>query len=330
MSPNSANAPVHSSRILLHAALLVPAMACGGDNESGQAVGTLEVVEIDAGPLQASRVLGIRVREGDVVKIGDTIAVFTIPTLNASEAQATARATAARQTARDVTNGPRPAEIAAAEAELSAATSEADKAASDLARIEPLAARGDVSRAQLDAARSAARVAASRRDAAGEALRLVREGATSAREAAARAEAEAADAAAEMVRATVNDLVLLAPVAGVITSRNAEPGEVLTPGSSAVTIGQTSKPFARIFVSQFVLPSLHVGDTLSATLDRDSTRYVGRVASIATKAEYTPRVALTESEREDLLFAIRIEFDNASDRLKAGLPITVHLPRNER
>jgi HlyD family secretion protein len=161
-------------------------------------------------------------------------------------------------------------------------------------------------------------------------VRVLREGATSAQRAAARAEADAAAAAAAVIRASANDLVLMSPVDGVITSRNVEPGEVVTPGTGALTIGQPSRPWARIFVSQFALQSLRVGDTVQASLDRDSTRFAGRIASIATSAEYTPRVALTEREREDLLFAVRVEFTDTTSRLKAGIPITIHLPRNAR
>ena len=304
--------------------------ACGGEDQAGQAVGTLEIVEVNAGPLQVARAVHVAVDEGDEVKAGDTLVIFALPTSSASEAQAEARAAAARQSSRAVSASARPAEVARADAEVRAATSEAAKAAADLARIEPLAERGDVSRAQLDAIRTAARTAASKRDAAQQSLRLLLQGATTELKAAARAEAEAAEAAAALVRATVNDLVLLSPVDGVVTSRNVEPGEVLTPGASAISVGQPSRPYARIFVSQFVLPLLAVGDTLSATLDRDSTRYFGRISSIATRAEYTPRVALTEDEREDLLFAVRIEFADTTARLKAGLPITVHLPRPQK
>ena len=59
-----------------------------------------------------------------------------------------------------------------------------------------------------------------------------------------------------------------------------------------------------------------------------ATAFRGRVAAIATKAEFTPRVALTEQERADLLFGVRIEFRDDTRRLHAGLPITVELPAN--
>jgi HlyD family secretion protein len=312
------------------AAMVVLTIGCSNRVDEDRVVGTLEMVEVNVGPLQAARAVHVLVREGDAVTEGDTLAILSIPTLGASVAQAAARATAAREGARELLVGARPAELSRAEAEVRAAVSEADRAAADLARIEPLAQRGDISQAQLDATRNAARVAASRRDAAQQSLRLLREGSRSERRAAAQAESRAADAAADVIRATADDLVLTAPVSGIVTSRNVEPGEVLTPGGSAVTIGQPSRPWARVYVSQFVLPSLRVGDTVTAMLDRDTTRFRGRIASIASAAEYTPRVALTEDERADLMFGVRIEFDDRTGRLKAGLPVTVTLPRGAR
>lgn len=290
------------------------------------AVGTLEMVEVDVGPLQPARVVRVLVEEGEPVRAGDTLAVLGSPTLTAATAQAEARAAAADESARELARGSRPAEVQRAEAELAAATAEAERTAADVARLDPLAAKGDVSRAVMDAARAASRVAASRRDAAREALRLVRDGARVERRAAAAAEARGAKAAVDMIRATANDLVLISPVAGVVSSRNVEPGEVLAAGQSAVTVGQPSRPWARIYVGPTVLPRLKSGDTLVAQLDGDTTHFRGHITAIATKAEYTPRVALTEQERADLLFGVKVEFADTTQRLRAGLPVTVTLP----
>jgi HlyD family secretion protein len=106
----------------------------------------------------------------------------------------------------------------------------------------------------------------------------------------------------------------------------AEPGEVLAAGQSALTLGQPNRPWARIFVSQQALLHIKTGDSLVARLDGDSTTYRGRVSAIASRAEFTPRVALTDQERADLLFAVKLEFSDSTGRLKAGLPITVTLP----
>lgn len=305
-------------------------VACRRSEPSSSAVGTLEMLEVDVGPLQPSRAVRITAHEGDVVHTGDTLAVFALPTSAAAEVQAAARVDAARESARELDRGARPAELARAEATLRAASVEAERYAGDLARIEPLATKGVVSQAALDAARATARVSAERRDEARQSLLLLREGPRIERRRAANADARAAAAGADVIRAAASDLVLLSPMEGVVTSRNAEPGEVLAAGQSALTLAAPGKPWARIYVSQFVLPTLHVGDTLTARLDGDSTVYRGRIVAIASRAEYTPRVALTDEERADLLFGVKLEFDNRTDRLKAGLPITVRLPLARR
>ena len=300
---------------------------CGRPTLPDTAVGTLEMVETNIGPSQVARAVRVLVQEGDRVRVGDTLAVFATPTMGTAQAQADARAQSAQQAERELAHGARPAEISRAEADVKAAQADADRAAADLLRLEPLAARGDISRAQLDATRATARSSASRRDAVRETLRLLRDGPRDERRLAAAADARGAKAAAAAVRATTNDLVLVAPIDGVVTSRNVEPGEVLSPGQSAISLGQPSRPWARIYVSQFVLPRLHVGDTVAAQLDGDTIVRRGRIASIANKAEFTPRVALTEQERADLLFGVKIDFIDPTDQLKAGLPVTVRLPR---
>ncbi|WP_310572131.1 HlyD family efflux transporter periplasmic adaptor subunit [Gemmatimonas sp.] len=312
---------------------LVPLLLLGGCSPSSApdtAVGTLEMVEVDVGPLQPARALRVMVQEGDVVQAGDTLVLFTTPTLASSTAQAEARAVAAQEASRELASGARPAEISRAQADLRAAEADADRTAADLARLEPLAAKGDVSRASLDGVRAASRVAAGRRDAARDALRLIQDGARRERRQAAAAEARGAQAVADGWRATANDLVLLAPVAGVVSSRNVEPGEVMAAGQSAITVAQPSRPWARIYVSQFVLPTLHPGDSLSARLDGDTTLFRGRISAIATRAEFTPRVALTDQERADLLFGVKVEFADSTQRLRAGMPISVLLPRTRK
>lgn len=301
--------------------------SCRARPDENVAIGTLEMLETRVGPLQPARAVRVAVQEGDTVHEGDTLAVFVLPTLSASIDQAVARAAAARQTERELDAGPRAAEVARARSELAAAEADAERAAADLARLEPLAAKGDISKAQLDAARAASRTTSSRRDASRSALQLLEQGARPERRAAAAQEARSAEAATAVIRATANDLVLLAPLDGIVTSRHVEPGEALAAGQSALSIGQPSRPWARIFVSQGALLHLKAGDSLSARIDGDSIVYRGRVASISTQAEYTPRVALTDRERADLLFGVKVEFLDRTGRLKAGLPITVTLPQ---
>jgi HlyD family secretion protein len=128
--------------------------------------------------------------------------------------------------------------------------------------------------------------------------------------------------------ASVADMTLIAPVRGVVLSRNAEPGEVLAIGQSAITLGEVQRPWVRVYVNARDLPNISVGQTVRGALDNMPSRtFTGRVVAINTKAEFTPRVALTEDERADLMFGVKIEFSDSTGMLKPGLPITVSIPK---
>jgi HlyD family secretion protein len=52
----------------------------------------------------------------------------------------------------------------------------------------------------------------------------------------------------------------------------------------------------------------------------------GRVVASRDRAEFTPRVALTEEERADLVFGVKVAIADTTGALRAGLPVTVTFP----
>jgi len=113
-----------------------------------------------------------------------------------------------------------------------------------------------------------------------------------------------------------------------VMQRNAEPGEVIATGVPAMTIGDLAHPYVRIYVNEKALPRIRLGARAEGILDgQPGRRYGGHVAAINSKAEFTPRIALTEDERADLLFGVKVTFDVRADNaaLKPGLPITVRV-----
>jgi len=308
----------------LFAALVVA--ACSRDQSIVSGTGTLEVVEVDVSPLTPARILKVWREEGDTVLVGDTLVSLTQSTVAAEVDARRARLASAQAQLRDLEAGARPAEIARAQSELRAADSEAARTQQDLSRVTALAQSGSVSAQQLDAAKNAATAATSRRESLSEALRLLREGARPERVSAARAEVESARAALAAAAQTASDLVLTSPVAGIVLLRNAEPGEVIGAGMAAMTIGELAQPYVRIYVNQKLLPGVQLGARAEGVLDGLPGKvFVGTVAAINTKAEFTPRVALTDEERADLMFGVKVAFRDSTHLLKPGLPITVHI-----
>jgi HlyD family secretion protein len=318
---------MRSVAFLLALTLLTSACSSDAGDSALEVNGTIEVRQSDVAPMTPARVLRVLVDEGDAVRLGDTLVTMEQTTLPSDIEQRRARLAAAEAALRDLLAGSRAAEIEQAEAELRAAEAEVTRTARDVERFRPLVASGGLSQQQLDAAVAAARSAAAARDAAREAVTLARQGARPQQVQGARAEVTAARASLAAARATASDLVLLAPVDGTILSRNAEPGEVLGAAQSALTIGETARPWVRVYVNQKVVPRLRVGDSAHVVLDGVPDRPLrGRVASISPRAEFTPRVALTEEERADLVFGVKIDLDDGAAAVaKAGLPATVRL-----
>ncbi|HEX5074852.1 MAG TPA: HlyD family efflux transporter periplasmic adaptor subunit [Gemmatimonadaceae bacterium] len=307
------------------AASLVTALACAR-NATNQvtADGTVELTQVDVAPFVSGRVVRVTVDEGAVVRRGDTLVVLAQSTLPADIEQRRARVSLAEARLRDLQAGARPAEIEKAQADLRSVTAEAERAERERARLEPLAAAATISRSQYDAAVTAARAAAARRDAAAEALRLLREGARPEQVAAARAELASARSALAAGEATQGDLVITAPMDATVLGRYVERGEVLGAGEAAMTLGDAKRPWVRVYLPAPVIPFVRIGQPARVTVQGLGSRSApARVVSVATQAEFTPRVALTEKERADLLFGVKLDLIDTTGTFKAGLPATV-------
>lgn len=316
--------PMRGASERLCACALLLLAACTRAPSPPTGVGTLEVTEIDLAPSAPARVSRMLVQEGDQVRPGDTVAVLIQAGLGDQVAEARARVASAEAKLREMENGSRPEDIRRAEADLTAAQAGADRAAQELSRVKALAPAGVSTAQQLDDASAATREAEGRRAAAEEALRLMRAGPRPEQVSAQRAEVARAHAALGALQSTAQDLVLTSTADAVVISRNAEPGEILAAGVPAVTLGEVKHPYTRIYLGPAALPGIHLGEGATGVLDGfPDRRYVGRVVAIATQAEFTPRVALTARERADLLFGVKVAFDDTTGVLKAGLPITV-------
>jgi HlyD family secretion protein len=294
-----------------------------------KATGTLEIIEVDVAPLMTARVDRVLVEDGDSVKAGDTLVILRQPSNSADISQREATVSASRAGLAEAERGSRAPEIARAQAEVRALAAEATKLSNDATRARRLYDAGAISQQQLEAAMTAAREATLRRDAANQTLVLLQQGTRQERIAASRAQVQGAQASLSALEASVDALTLVSPTRGVVLSRNVEPGEIVSAGQSAVTLGESQRPWVRVYVNALALPSVKVGAAVRASVDGIPGRaFPGKIVSINTKAEFTPRVALTENERADMTFGVKIEFDDTTGVLKPGLPVTVTIPLN--
>lgn len=286
-------------------------------------------------PEVGGRLIAIRVQEGDRVQPGMVVAVLDPTDLDLALRRARAELDQARAARRLLVAGARPedlrqaeAELAASEANLRAARAELAAAETELARLEAMVAIDAASRQQEDTARMRRDVAAAqvrsaeeRVAAATAALDRLRAGAR--REelegAAARvAAAEAQVAALEKDRAATE---VRAPVAGVVTERFLEPGELVAPRTPILVLADLERAWANVYLDEPLIGRVRLGQPATLFVDGISAGLAGTVTFISPRAEFTPRNVQTREERAKLVYRLKVTTDNRAGLLKPGMPV---------
>jgi len=136
----------------------------------------------------------------------------------------------------------------------------------------------------------------------------------------------AAAARIERIRTDIADSTLTTPIRGRVLYRLAEPGEVLPAGGKVVTVLELSDVYMTIF-----LPTDEAGRTIVGAEGRivlDAAPYLvipAAVSFVAPRAQFTPKEVETRTEREKLMFRVKVRIDpellaRNAEKVKTGLP----------
>jgi HlyD family secretion protein len=219
------------------------------------------------------------------------------------------------------TAGSRPQEIKAAEQSVADATAEVEQRKLDLERAERLFSRDAVAAQDRDRAQTAFKRAQAQYQTAQQHLSEVREGSRPEEIAIAHANVKAARENLGLSRINLEYTTLRAPSAGVIAVRQAELGEVVSPGTPIVTLTDLDHVWLRAYVAETDLGRVHYGQEAVIRTDTyPGKSYRGRISFIADKAEFTPKSVQTFKERVTLVYRIKIDVDNPNHALKPGMP----------
>jgi HlyD family secretion protein len=323
------------------AAVLVLVAGCRtGNGGPPRASGYVEATEVRVAPEVGGRVTELAVAEGDRVAVGSVIAKLDTADTRLAIQRARAERDQASAGLRLLQAGARPeeirqaaAEVQTAEADVKAAEAELQAATSDLERFEALLRSNSGSQKQRDDAATRKKVAearvaaaAQRRRAASEALSRLKAGARVEEIAAARAKVAAADAQIASLEKDLSDAVLTAPVAGIVTSKLIDAGEIVAPRTPIVVITDLDRAWANVYVDEPVVPRLKLGQKMVLITDAGD-RLDGTITFISPKAEFTPRNVQTAEERSRLVYRIKVTADNREGILKSGMPVEAELPQ---
>ncbi len=137
----------------------------------------------------------------------------------------------------------------------------------------------------------------------------------------ARANVKAAKASLAMSQIVLGYTTLVAPYDGVILVRQAEIGEIAQPGTPIVTLADLDHVWLRAYINETDIARVRLGAPVAVTTDTyPGKKYQGRVSSIASSAEFTPKTVETHEERVTLVYRIKVDIYNPTHELVPGLP----------
>ena len=134
-------------------------------------------------------------------------------------------------------------------------------------------------------------------------------------------------ASLDLSRIVLGYTTLKAPFDGVILVRQAELGEVVSPGAAIVTLADIDHVWLRAYVNEPDVGKIRLGEEVKVTTDSYPGKvYPGRISFISESAEFTPKSVETHAERVTLVYRIRIDIENPSHELVPGLPADAKIP----
>jgi HlyD family secretion protein len=304
------------------AMIAVLTIGCNKQIESGAilASGHIEATEIRLAAKVGGRLLEAPLEEGNTITIGDLVA--RLETIDAEHqlAQARANAEAADAQLRLLLAGSRAEDLRRAEDQMAQAQAELDAARRDLDRLSGLADRGSATEKSRDDAATRKEIAERAVTAARAQLDKLVAGPRRQEIEAARAQRASAEAMVAAVEQQITDATVLAPTDGVVTTRVAEPGEILPPGATIAVLTDLERPWLTVWIDEPSLSQVILGQQVTVLIDGSDRTFDGTVSFISPVAEFTPKNVQTPDERAKLVFRVKIQLANPDGTFKPGMP----------
>jgi HlyD family secretion protein len=264
--------------------------------------GRIEADEIDIATKFSGRITELLADEGDMVKAGQVVARMDTRDLQQSLEKASAQVRQA-QRALDETR-----------ANVGQQQALATLAAQQMDRAEALLKNGWITKEIFDQRRQVL-------DGANAALT-----AANAKVAQAEHALEAAQHDVRLYQVNIADNALVTPRDGRVQYRIANVGEVLPAGGKVFTMLDISYVYIDIYLPTQDVGKIKIGSDARVVLDAYPNFPIpAKVSFIATQAQFTPKTVETKSERDKLMFRVRVRIDpdllrKRAEAVRSGLP----------
>ena len=280
-------------RITIIAAVAIVMASCNKTKKDYDATGTFEATETTVSAEQSGQLVRFSVVEGENVDDGKEVGLIDTTQLWLKIKQLDATKATYQSQKPDVER-----QIAATRQQLTTARNEQR-------RYSELVKDGAAPRKMLDDANSQVQVLQKQLDAQLSALQT---------------STNALSKQMITVDVQVNQLLdqiakchIFAPTRGTVIEKYVEQGEFVTAGKPLFKIADVDQIYIRAYVTSTQLQNLKVGQRVKVFTDYGGGNrkdYDGTVTWISSQSEFTPKTILTDDERADLVYAVKIAVKN--------------------
>ena len=286
--------------------------------------GEVEVSEYRVSSKVPGRILELRVKEGDYVKVGDTLAILDAPEVEAKMTQAQSVQNAAAAMSEMAQNGARHQQIQGAYELWQQATAGLDIAKKSYERVQRLYDEGVMSAQKRDEALAQYKALEAQAKAAKSQYDMAVEGARKEEKKAAAAQVNQAQGAVQEVRSYKRELVQIAQMEGEVSNVFPKVGELVGTGSPIMNISVMNDMWGTFNVREDLLKGMKVGDEITAYSPAFDKNIKLKVFYIKDQGSYAVWKATKSNGQYDLkTFEVKARPVEKLDGLRPGMSLIV-------
>lgn len=267
--------------------------ACNSNKKEYDATGTFEATETTVSAEQSGTLLNFALEEGDDVEAGQEIGLIDTTQIWLKIRQATATKSVYQSQKPDLQK-----QIAVTRQQLA-------KAKTEQQRYRELVNDGAAPAKMLDDATSQVQVLQRQLDAQVSTLNTQLSTLNS--------QMSATDVQTSQLRDQLQKCHIKSPSAGTVLEKYVERGEFVSPGKPLFKMGEVKQMFLRAYVTSAQLQNIKIGQAVKVFADYGNGQkkeYDGTISWISSRSEFTPKTIVTDDERADLVYAVKIAVKN--------------------
>ncbi|MBF1538091.1 MAG: HlyD family efflux transporter periplasmic adaptor subunit, partial [Prevotella salivae] len=114
---------------------------------------------------------------------------------------------------------------------------------------------------------------------------------------------------------------ITSPISGIVLEKYAEQGEFVMTGKPLFKVADIQRLYLRAYITSQQLSKVKLGQRVTVFSDYGNNlrkSYQGVVSWISSQSEFTPKTILTNDERADLVYAIKVAVKNDGS-IKIGM-----------